>query len=313
MGTITRKYGINFQVQANSQDTLNVDFEYIHDVDVIDENQAQDIMNAAWAAGLPRRRQRLGTTGLFAFEFSVKQLDNKNRHFIITVTYRKPEQLGPAMAAVADLHPIYHPVRNTIGYIEKEIVIEKAKNVEAITGGAARAANTLGYVQTGAGVVSQNPILEVIRCPVLISRKNISSLGSVLQMNLPYADGGYLLTTNSDTVTIDGRSFPARSLKFAGVDVGDQQEFEGQPFWEAERKIEIHSTTDHIVDSVGTQFVDETGKMNPILQYTEGEITANEITEPIPINLDGTAGTPGTSVQITYRYLEPVAYAPLVG
>jgi len=208
---------------------------------------------------------------------------------------------------------LFCAVKNTISYIEKEIVIEKARNVEAITGGAARIANTLGYVQNGAGVVTQNPIIEVIRTPVLVSEKNISSLGGVLQWNRPYADGGYLLTTNDAAINIAGVSFPARTLKFAGVDVGDQQEFDGIPFWTATRMIEIHSTTDHIVDSVGTQYVDETGNMVPIYQYdADGNITDREITEPIPIGLDGAAGTPGTSVQITYRYLDQISYNTLV-
>lgn len=313
MGTIIRQYGINFRVQANAQDTLSVKYLYQHDVPVIDENQAQDVMNGAWAAGLPRRRQRLGTTGLFAFDFDVDQTATNSDHFIITANYRKPEQLGPAMAAVADLHPIYHPVLNTVGYMEKEDVITKAYNRQAITGGAARAADTLGYIQNGAGVISQNVPVEIERVPILISRKNIGSLGGVLEMNRKYADGGYIRTTNSDTVTIEGKDYSPRTLKFAGVDVGEQMEFEGIPYWEAERRIEIHDTTDWTIDSVGTQFVDGDGNMVPILQYDVGGTeTENEITEPIPINLDGSAGTPGTSVQIDYYYLTEVPYAPLV-
>lgn len=313
MGSITRKYGIAFQVQADSQDTLTVDYEYTHDTDVIDENQAQEVMDGAWAAGLPRRRQRLGTTGLFAFEFSVKQNDGSKRMFTITASYRKPEQLGPAMAAVADLHPINHPVQTQIVYMEKEDVITKAYNRDAITGGAARAANTLGYIQNGAGVISQNVPVEIERVPMIVSRKNIGSLGGVLIMNRKYPDG-YIRTTNSDTVTVDGVDFAPRTLKFAGVDVGNQMEFDSQPYWEAERRIEIHDTTDWTIDSVGTQYVSSTGKMVPILQHDASDAeTDKEITEPIPIKLDGTAGTPGTSVQISYYYLTETPYAPLVG
>ena len=312
-GTIGQKYGMSGVVKSDSQDTLSIDYEYTHDSDVLHESQIVDVFNGAWAAGLPRKRQRLGATDLFAFDFSYKQNDQAKRMFTISVEYRRPEQLGAEARATADLHPIYQPVKNTISYIEKEIVIEKARNVEAITGGAARIANTLGYVQNGAGVVSQNPIIEVVRTPVLVSEKNISSLGGVLQWNRPYADGGYLLTTNNAAISIAGVSFPARTLKFAGVDVGDQQEFDGIPFWTATRMIEIHSTTDHIVDSVGTQYVDETGNMVPIYQYdADGNITDKEITEPIPIGLDGAAGTPGTSVQITYRYLDQISYNTLV-
>jgi len=312
-GTITRKYGMSGKVQSDARDTLSIDYEYTHDSDALHESQIVDVFNGAWAVGLPVKRQRLGSTGLFAYDFSYKQNDAAKRMFMISVEYRKPEQLGAEALATADMHPIYHPVRNTISYIEKEIIIEKARNVEGITGGAVRTANTLGYVQNGAGVVSQNPIIEVIRTPVLVSEKNISSLGGVLQWNRPYADGGYLLTTNDASISIAGVSFPARTLKFAGVDVGDQQEFDGIPFWTATRMVEIHSTTDYIVDSVGTQYVDELGNMVPIYQYDEdGNVTTKEITEPIPINLDGSPGTPGTSVQITYRYLDQISYNTLV-
>ena len=313
MGTLVRKYGISFDVYAHSRDALTVEYEYTHDTGIENENQAQDLMAAMWAAGLPRKRQRLGTTGLFAFEFKVRQSPLKKSLFSVTVHYRKPEQLGPAMAAVADLHPIFHPVRTHISYMEKELVITKAYNRQAITGGAARAADSLGYIQNGAGVISQNIPVEIERVPVIVSRKNISSLGGAIMMNRKYPDG-YILTTNSDTVTVDGVSFGPRTLKFAGVDVGDQQEFDGIPFWEAERRIEIHDTTDWTIDSVGTQYVNATGKMVPIYQFDPDDSeTQNEITEPIPINLDGSAGTPGSSVQIDYYYLTEVPYAPLVG
>lgn len=314
MGTITKKGSVSFQVQADSQDTLTIDYEYTHDTPLTSEDQSVEVMNAAWAAGLPRKRQRLGTTGLIAMSYSVKQLDEKRDMFHITVNYSKPEQLGPGMAAVMDLHPIYHPVLNTIQYIEKEKVIEKAYNRDAITGGAARAANTLGYIQNGAGVISQNVPVEIDRVPIIVSYKNVDALGPVMAINEDYANGGMMGTTNSDVITIDGQSYAARTLKFAGVDVGEQMEFDGIPYWQATRRIEIHKTTDFVIDSVGTQYVNGDGNMVPILQYDDVDAeTENEITEPIPIGLDGLAGTPGTSVQINYYYLTEVPYASLVG
>lgn len=306
MGAGTLLYGIRATYDSEVNDTVSIRIAYDHDSDVTDYNDIIDVVNAATIATgtpVPRRRQRLSGTSLFARDFSVEQDANKKSRFYFDVTFRKPDTKGTATAAVAELHPIYHPPTVTIQYQEKEIIIEKAYNVQAVTGGAARSADTLGYIQNGAGVVSQTPILDTIRSPVIVIRRNVASLATVLSLNETYQ-----LTTNETALTVEYNSFAARTLKYQGTDAGDEQEFEGISYWQIETRIEIHKTTDVTVDSVGTQEINGSGEMLSIL-----DANGSPITEPIPINLDGTAGTPGTSVQMTYYYLEEVDYTPLLG
>jgi len=305
MGAGTLLYGISGSYDAEVQDTVKIKIAYDHDSEVTDESQIVAMITAAEAATgkpVPLRRQRLGTTNLFARDFSFEQDANKKSRFYFDVTYRRPD--GRERDATYDMHPLNYPPVVNIGYMERERIIEKAYNRDAVTGGGARAANTLGYVQNGAGVQAQTPILDTERIPVIIIRYNVATLAAVLSLNETYQD-----TTNNGTITIFGNSFAARTLKYQGTDVGDQQEFDDVVYFEAETRIEIHKTTDVSIDSVGMQEVTAGGKMLDIYQ-DDGR---TPITEPIPITLDGTAGTPGVSVQMAYYYLTEVDYTPLLG
>lgn len=305
MGAGTLQYGLRGNYDAYYDDVVNIQVVYEHDEDVTDPNQIIDVVNGAESATgfpVPRRRQRLAGTNLFAIEFGFQQHEEKKNRFTFDVKFMKPD--GRERESVFDQHPLNYPPVVNVTYMERERVIEKAYNRDAITGGAPRTAGTLGYVQNGAGVQAQTPILDTERIPVIVIRYNVATLAQILSINETYQD-----TTNNASITIFGNPFAARTLKYQGTDAGDMQVFEGIPYWEAETRIEIHKTTDVPVDSVGVQYISSsTNKLVKILD--DG---GDPITEPIPIKTDGTAGTPGTSVQINYYYLTEVSYSPLLG
>jgi hypothetical protein len=305
MGAGTLLYGMNGDYDASFDDTLKIRIAYEHDSDVTSPTQIPSVITAAEIATgtpVPRRRARLGTTNLYASQFHYEQDRESKRRFYFDVTYARPS--SRALDGSFDLHPLNYPPVVTITYMDREKIVDKAYNRDAITGGGARAANTLGYIQNGAGVVSQTPILDTDRIPVIVISRNVASLATVLSLNETYIG-----TTNNATTTVFGNDFAARTLKYQGTDAADRQEFDGVFYYPIETRIEIHATTDVEVDSVGTQEVNGSGEMLPIYQ-SDG---TTPISEPIPINLDGTAGTPGTSVQITYYYLSEVSYTPLLG
>jgi hypothetical protein len=303
MGTATYK-PIRATYDAQIQDTVSVEIDYEHDTDVTNPIQIIDVINAAEAAvgiRVPKRMERFGTTGLFARDFTVQQHEARKRRFTFGVTYSRPNGLGPELAAVANLHPTLHPATIGVQYIEREFVIEKATNDTGWSGGAARLKGGLGPVTNTAGVETQSPLVDVDRIPVLVIRKNVASLATVLTRNRDYQR-----TTNNAAITVAGMSFPKRTLKFQGTDAGDEQRLDDVSYWETETRIEIHSTTDRTVNSVGVQYVDEDGELQPIRDKN-----GDQIIEPIPIGLDGLPGTPGTNVEIVYYYLAEKNYSPL--
>lgn len=304
MGTGTILYGLSGSYDANNDDVVKLRLAYEHGSDVTTPDQIPAMIAAAEAASgtaLPRRRAQLSGTNLYANNFSFEQDKDRKQRFYFDVTYSRPS--SRAIDGSFNLHPLNYPPIVTLGYMEREKVVDKAYNRDAVTGGGARAADTLGYIQNGAGVVSQTPILTTERLPVIVIRYNVATLAQVLLLNETYQD-----TTNSSAISVFGNTFAARTLKYQGTDADDKQEFDSIYYYPIETRIEIHKTTDVEVDSVGTQEVNGSGEMVDILN-TDGR----PITEPIPINLDGTAGTPGTSVQITYYWLTEVDYTPLLG
>lgn len=291
------------------QDTVTAKYAYTHDADVTTVEQIIDVVNGATltATGtrVPRRRQRLPGTSMFARKFSVEQDENVRRRFIFTAEFMKPEQLGPGMAAVADMHPIFHPPQIFIERIDKEVAIDKAYNVEPIAG---RPANTYGPVTNSIGVETEFPLMETTSKGVIVIRRNVNSPTVALDLNQAFD-----LTTNNGNVVVLGKTYSARQLGYLCTESSDELEFDDLPYWQIETRINIEKTTDRTIHSTGFRAYNAGGKLVDItgdkdnLPNTEGN--GEPITEPVFISRDGTQVSASVPVEINYYYRVPVNYA----
>lgn len=303
MGTGAINYGITASYDADFDDSITVRYNYDHDSDITGPDQIPAMVTAAETASgspIPRRRANLTGTYLYARQFKLTQDEEIKRRFYFDVTFSRPT--SRALDGFFDQHPLNYPPVVTLSYMERERIIDRAKNVDGFTGGAARTAGTLGLITNPAGIPSQTPILDTERIPVIVINYNVASLASVLALNETYQD-----TTNDASITVFGNTFDARTLKYQGTDSADRREFEGQFYYPLETRIEIHKTTDVYIDSVGTQYINGTA------EYLDININGHIVTEPVPIALDGTPGVPGAAISIGYRYLTEVSYTPLLG
>lgn len=202
----------------------------------------------------------------------------------------------------ANENPLARPPIFNIEYIEAEYVVEKAKNVEALShgdgNGGNRAADTLGPIVNGAGRRSDEPLMDVERNSVLIIQKNFSSLGAIADLNTTYQR-----TTNSDSVTVGSSTVTARRLQYQVTESLGKQIENGIEFWPGVTRIELKKTTDRILDNVGYDYWNGS-EIAPFLVDNERP------GEPINLNRDGTANGDYTET-ITYRHLTEVAYASL--
>lgn len=295
------------------QDTVTIEIDYTHPTLITTATGIIDVINEAsnplltTGTVVPKRRARFGTTNLLAREFSVEQNDQIRTRFKFTVTYKKPEQIGPAMAAVMELHPIFWPKSIYIERLETEVAIDKAYNVEAFVD---RPAFTYGPVTNAIGVETEFPLLDTTSKGVIVVRRNVSAASVALGLNEAFD-----LTTNSNTQVVDGKSYAPRQLKYLCTESSDEMEFDDLPYFQIETRVGIEKTTDRFTNSTGFRCYNTSGKIVDItadkdnLPNTLGKGTP--VSEPVPILLSGQVGLPSTPVPITYYYREPVSYSSL--
>lgn len=257
---------------------------------------------AARVAGpdpVPPRGAILAGSYLVAKQTQATQTTNRRDTYQITVEFSAPDQ-GENEDNQSIENPLMRPAVYDIQYIEQEYVVDKAKNVDALSHGDGkggnRAANTEGPIVNAAGKRPDEPIVDTERNAVLIIERNYSTLGAIMNLNETYQR-----TTNSDTVTIGGESIAARRLKYLVTRSGGRQVENGIEFYPGITEIELKKTTDRTLDNVGYDYWDGA----KIARYTvDGEFPG----EPINLKLDGTQDGDNTTT-ITYRYLDGVAYA----
>jgi hypothetical protein len=253
---------------------------------------------------LPVRRQLLSTGGilLMCASIAVSPADEREDVWYADVQF-SPLPEGEDEEQQNE-NPLARPPIFNIEYIEGEYVIDKAKNVEALShgngAGANRAADTLGPIVNGAGKRPDEPIVDVDRNAVLIVQRNYSSLGVIADLN-----EAFQRTTNSDTVTLGSSTIAVRRLKYLLTDSQGQQIENGVKYYPGVTRVELKKTTDLILDNVGYDVWDTTAA-KVIRHKVDGEFPA----EPINLNLDGTSGGTNTTT-ITYRHLTETAYASL--
>lgn len=295
------------------QDTVTIEIDYTHPTLITTATGIIDVINEAsnplltTGTVVPKRRARFGTTNLLAREFSVEQNDQIRTRFKFTVTYKKPEQLGPAMAAVMELHPIFWPKSVHLERLDKEYVVDRAYNVEALKD---RPANTYGPVTNSVGVEAEFPLVDTSSQGVIVVRRNVSAASVALGLNEAFD-----LTTNSNTQVVDGKSYAPRQLKYLCTESSDEMEFDDLPYFQIETRIGIEKTTDRSVNSVGYRAYSAGGKLTEITLDADGFLntngSGNVISEPAPILHNGQLGLASSIVPITYYYREPVSYSSL--
>lgn len=197
-------------------------------------------------------------------------------------------------------NPLLRPPVFNIRYMERERVIDKAKNVEALShgdgSGGNRAALTEGPIVNAAGKRPDEPLVDTDRLEVLVIEKNYASLAQIVTRNRTYK-----ATTNSDTV----QGYSARELRYLMTESIGKQFENGIEFWPGVTEI-LAGETDLTLDNVGYEYWDAAESNWKRAVDVDNEFMA----EPINLKLDGDQG--GTNATtITYRYLEEVSYASL--
>lgn len=295
--------GWQFTEAADGQDSLVAVYEVIYDD--IPTNPYTALVRARAASGdpvPPRRDQYLTQTSwMFAqsFNASLNRSNPSGKVLQWTVTYAPPP-VGESPTVYQFSNPLDRPPVYNVQYMDIEEVIDKARNVEALSkgdgNGGNRAANTLGPIVNAAGIRPDEPIMRTKRLEVLVIAKNYPTLASIVSRNRTYKQ-----TTNSDSV----EGYDARELRYLLTESQGVQYENGVEFWPGITTILAEDTTDLQLDNVGYQYWD--GADLKRAKDSDGQDTA----EPINLTLAGADG--GTNATtITYRDLEAVAYAPLL-
>lgn len=272
-----------------------------------DYESTTDDVNAVLAAAqaetsspvpYPNQQYAVGV-GLYATNFNLVPTGESSKDWVITVTWSAPSE---GSLSNLDIHPLLRPPKTSINFIEKEVVIEQARNVEALGYQGARAANTPGPIVNGALGEPGEPLLDTEWDGVINIRRWVSDINAVLTLNKTYNR-----TCNSDTVfgsTLQGL-FPPRTLKYQVSQSSEQQEQDNIPFYEINTSIEILKTTDRTINNVGWKYIDDTGELDDVGNFRGGNAGEPEFLT----NAGKITSTPGT---ITYRHLDEVAYSGLV-
>ena len=259
---------------------------------------------AANGTPVPVRRVKYASTpgiNIYAQNFNGAPVSNEKRsQWVWSVEFQRPPAGSPQNDDYSD-DPLNWPVEYNVEYIDREYVIEKAKNVSALShgdgNGGNRGALTLGPIVNAAGKRPDEPIVETERLEVLVIKKNYASLSEITTRNRTYKR-----TTNSDST----QGYTARQLRYLLTESLGRQ-FEGATeYWPGVTKILAEKSTDLTLDNVGYEYWD--GAANNWARAKDKD--GNDTAEPIKLALDGDKGGT-TTTTISYRHLDEVAYASL--
>ena len=275
--------------------------------DTIPTNEFWALIWGQTASGspLPFRRQLYAnippsSPAVYCTALSGRHIDASRSVWEWTVAWGRPPQ-GEQQDSFEEDNPLERPAKFDIQYMDRERVIDKAKNLEALLHGDGkggnRAANTLGPVVNAAGKRPDEPLVDTERLEVLVIRKNFASLSDIVSRNRTYKR-----TTNSDTA----QGYETRELRYLLTESQGEQIENGVTFWPGVTTILAEDSTDLTLDNVGMDYWSVLlGDWNRI---TDG--LGNFQADPINLKLDGDAGGDITTT-ITYRHLNAVAYASL--
>jgi hypothetical protein len=240
---------------------------------------------------------------------------DKPKFLDVTVTFGPQGEPGKLL----ETNPLSWPTEYWVEWVEEQVVLDKATNVEALDG-IGRAALTLGKVVNACGVEFTEPLMKTIRYPILHAQKNVEDLEDIIATENTYQD-----TTNNGTFF----GAPARTAKFLSVDGGRKQKINGQSFYAAVVQIQFkRATWDRLVLNNGwSHFQKDAGSY--IEKDGAPQLFKNKVFDDPQALLDDPDADPDTSCSeplnldhdgllivnnaepdyISYRDLEEVDYA----
>lgn len=292
---------------ADDQDTVTHVYQVKYDS--VPTNPYAALIAAQSAAPDPvpvRRTRYAGTsrTRIEARQFEGGAVNESRSVWNWTVTFSPPPENESQEGGGGEprpSNPLLRPPVFNVEYQDREYVITKAKNVEALEHGDGkggnRAANTLGPIVNAAGKRPDEPQIDVERVEVLVIRRNYPSLAAIVSRNRAFKR-----TTNSSGIL----GYGTRQLKYQLTQSLGVQYEDGIEFWPGETTISVEDTTDLVLDNVGYEYWDETET-----DWVRAVDANNEpMSEPINLKLDGDQGGDNTTT-ITFRHLTEKDYGPL--
>lgn len=247
---------------------------------------------------------------------------DKERRWHVVCRYAPAE--GIDSGTILEPDPLLWPVEFWVDWVEEQVVLEEASNVEEMLF-IFRGPFSLGPVVNACGQEFTEPLMKTIYYPVLNAQKAYETLDEIVALNLAYQD-----TTNSDTFF----GAEPRKAKYLTTESGRIQQVNGTSFYMGITRIWFKdSTWDRKVLNNGwnhfkydpnnpTTILYHPDSADPLLfknlvsdqSAEEAQISTDVDTiassEPLNLTLDGTLlpkDEPG--VYITYRDLEEVAYS----
>ncbi len=293
---------ITGSIQADFFDTVTHVYLVTYDAVPTDFYAAFDAAKSASGSPVPARGAQLsGSSGMYAGTITPTQTPVRTLwEWTVTYSRPQPEDLSNLTSGYTS-NPLLMPPIYNIDYMDREYVIEKATNVEALSHGDGkggnRAADTLGPIVNAAGKRPDEPLMDTERLEVLVIRRNYASLAAIVSLNRTYKR-----TTNSDTV----QGYAARELRYLLTRSEGVQNLNGIEYWPATTAILAEDTTDLTLDNVGYEYWDAADADWKRAVDANGDAMA----EPINLKLDGDEAGDNTTT-ITYRHLTAVAYASL--
>lgn len=234
--------------------------------------------------------------GLYAKRLAFRHLDKSLLAWQCDVSYLPLTPGEPPNDAPDD--PLQWPATYRIDWVEQEKPIQQARNVEALGPDLVRRdANTLGPIVNGALQEYYQPQVYVARDAVVSITKNVATLDEAVARNVNFAG-----TTNSDTFL----GAEARRARFLVAETDGLENANGIEYYAMTTRVQIEKTTDLILNNVGYQ-----GYVGAFIQRFK-DSDGEDVADPVFMKKDGTREEPGKVNTITYRYLDPVPYAPLV-
>ena len=305
MATTSRRQKVTGTATADGRDTVVETYQVLYDaVPTNFYNALIAAQTATTGDPVPSRRTRYAGTSsvaIYADTISGQESADSRLAWVWEVTYTAPPE-GDTPDSHSIVNPLARPAVYNIEYMDREYVIEKAKNVTALSHGDGkggnRAADTLGPIVNAAGKRPDEPIVETERLEVLVIRKNFATLAEIVNLNRTYKR-----TTNSDSLV----GYSARQLRFLLCDSAGQAFDDGIEYWPGVINILAEDTTDLILDNVGYEYWDAVASDWKRAVDKDGAAMA----EPINLKLDGDRAGDNTTT-ITYRHLSQVAYASLL-
>lgn len=287
---------------SRGQDAVQLVYELETDSIIIDPLEAVRIARTATGSPVPSRNAIWPNSFIFSQAFNAKRNEASRKFWSITVDYGPPPS-GEDEQQQQQQNPLQRPPVYDIQYIEQEYVIEQARNVTELTGGFARPVDTLAPIVNAAFRRPDEPIVDTVRNGIIVIERNYPSLSPMLTLNETFQK-----TCNSDSVTVGGKTFSPRRLKYLVTRSGGKQSENGITYYPGITEIEIKKTTDLIIDNVGYEYWDPAkGDNGDYVRAKDAD--GSFCAEPVNLNIDGTRKTSGSKTTITYRHLEEVAYA----